>query len=76
MIIPAAVVCLAAETENVIDGTVIGLDTAGGQTAYNADVAQCTLRSANPKAITVFWESFLRFFEKIFNWIKNLFGVN
>lgn len=58
-----------------ISGTTIGLDTAGGQTAYNANVSQCTLHSAQPKFITRLRLFFEKLFSKICIFFKKLFGV-
>ena len=54
-----------------ISGTTIGLDTAGGQTAYNANVSQCVLNSAKPKLIT----RLRLFFEKLLNKICIFFKI-
>ena len=58
-----------------LKGTVIGLGTDGGQTAYNANISQCVLNSAKPKFATrlrLFFEKLIR---KIADFFKNLFGV-
>ena len=59
-----------------VSGTVIGLDTLGGQTAYNAGVLQCVLHSAKPKFITKIRIFFEKIFKKIVVFFNNLFGVN
>ena len=59
-----------------ISGTTIGLDTLGGQTAYNANVSQCVLHPAQPKFITRVRLFIEKFFKKICSFFKNLFGVN
>ncbi len=58
-----------------LKGTVIGLDTAGGQTEYNANVSQCVLHSAKPKFITRVKLWIEKLFNKIIVFFKNLFGV-
>lgn len=61
-----------------VAGTTVGFDTAGGQTAYNANAA-ATAESgltACPYCGSVhegLWEKFVQFFHKIFWFIVNLF---
>lgn len=58
-----------------VNGSVIGINHTGGQTAYNANVTQCTFGSANLKAGQKIARFFRNIFRTIADFFRKIFGV-